>query len=69
MNTGIATDLEVLQAEVGVANARRALLQAEQTVRNNEDSLLNLIGRFEFNSSLGSVSLADAPVPAVSFER
>lgn len=69
MNTGIATDLEVLQAEVGVANARRALIQAEQTVRNNEDTLLNLIGRFEFDSPLGSVSLADAPVPAVSFER
>ncbi|GAB1487564.1 efflux transporter outer membrane subunit [Opitutaceae bacterium] len=69
MNTGIATDLEDLQAEVGVANARRALIQAEQTVRNNEDTLLNLIGRFEFNSPLGGVSLADAPVPATSFER
>lgn len=69
MNTGIATDLEVLQAEVGVANARRTLIQAEQTVRNNEDNLLNLIGRFEFNTSLGNVSLADAPVPAVSFEQ
>lgn len=69
MNTGIATDLEVLQAEVGVANARRSLIQAEQTVRNNEDALLNLIGRFEFNSPLGGVSLADAPVPAISFER
>lgn len=69
MNTGIATDLEVLQAEVGVANARRTLLQAEQTVRDREDGLLNLIGRFEFDGALGSVSLAAAPVPAVSFDR
>lgn len=69
LNTGIATDLEVLQAEVGVANARRTLLQAEQTVRDNEDALLNLIGRFAFDVPPGTVRLADAPVPEVSFER
>ncbi len=68
-DTGIATDLEVLQAEVGVANARRALLQAQQTVRDREDALLNLIGQFEFNTSLGEVRLTDFETPTVSTER
>ncbi|HSI10307.1 MAG: TolC family protein [Rariglobus sp.] len=68
LKTGVATNLDVLQAEVGVANARRDLLLAEQDVRDGEDSLLNLIGRFEFSSRLGAVRLSDAPVPAVSFD-
>lgn len=68
LNTGVATNLDVLQAEVGVANARRDLLLAEQDVRDGEDSLLNLIGRFEFSSRLGAVRLSDAPVPDVSFD-
>lgn len=56
-NTGVATDLDVLQAEVGVENARRNVLLTEQTVADAEDALLNLIGQFEFGSSLGEVSL------------
>jgi outer membrane protein len=68
LNTGVATNLDVLQAEVGVANARRDLLLAEQDVSEGEDSLLNLIGRFEFSSQLGTVSLSDAPVSPVSFD-
>ncbi|MFA6287406.1 MAG: TolC family protein [Opitutaceae bacterium] len=65
----VATDLEVLQAEVGVANARRNILLAGQNVQNNEDALLQLIGQFEFNSPLGSVRLADDPVPEISFDH
>ena len=67
--TGVATDLDVLQAEVGVANARRSLLLAGQTVRDNEDALLQLIGQFEFANTPGTVRLNDDPVPDVSFER
>ena len=55
-NTGVSTDLDVLQAEVGVANARRNLILAEQEVREREDDLLNLIGQFEFNATLGDVN-------------
>jgi len=55
--TGVATDLDVLQAEVGVENARRSVLLAEQTVRDAEDRLLNLIGQFEFGQTLGEVAL------------
>lgn len=67
-DTGVATDLEVLQSEVGVANARRDLVLAEQTVRNSEDSLLQLIGRFEFDHVLGPVHFADDPIPEISFD-
>ncbi|MBL9207521.1 MAG: TolC family protein [Opitutaceae bacterium] len=66
--TGVATDLDVLQAEVGVANARRNVLLAEQAVSDREDALLQLIGQFEFNQTLGEVTLSDAPVGAVSFD-
>lgn len=61
-NTGVATDLDVLQAEVGIANARRNVLEAEKSVRDRQDDLLNLIGQFEFEVSLGEVALpADQP--------
>ena len=69
LNTGVATNLDVLQSEVGVANARRDLLFARQSVRDSEDSLLNLIGRFEFGARLGAVRLSDEPVPDVAFDR
>ncbi len=58
--TGVATDLDVLQADVGVANARRGVLLAEQSVRDTEEALLALIGQFELGSSVGAVSLPAA---------
>jgi outer membrane protein TolC len=67
---GVATDLQVLQSEVGVATAQRNLVLAEQTVRDNEDALLQLIGRFEFDKQVGTVKLqVDDPVPKVSFDK
>jgi len=66
--TGVATDLDVLQAEVGVANARRSLLLADQSVRDRDDALTALIGQFEFNQSLGEVSFEKSAVPDVSFD-
>lgn len=50
---GMATGLDVLQAEVGVANARRSVLEAQRTVRASEDALTALIGRFQFDTPLG----------------
>lgn len=41
--SGVATDLDVLTAEVGLASAHRAVIQQEQVVRDAEDALLNLI--------------------------
>lgn len=69
LNTGVTTQLEVLQSEVGVANARRDLLLAEQAVRDSEDTLLNLIGRFEFDTRPGPVRLPNTPAPEVTLER
>jgi len=67
-NTGVATDLDVLQAEVGVETARRNVLLAEQAVSNAEDGLLNLIGQFEFDSTLGEVSMSMSNNFAPSFD-
>ena len=66
--TGVVTDLDVLQAEVGVANARRSLLLADQTVQDREDALTALIGQFEFNQTIGEVSFDKSAVPGVSFD-
>lgn len=68
-NTGVATSLDVLQAEVGVANARRDVLLAEQTVNDREDALLNLIGRATFDHRPGPLSLTDEPGTELSFDR
>lgn len=69
-STGVTTDLEVLQSEVGVATAQRNLVLSEQTVRDNEDALLQLIGRFEFDQPLGPIKfIANDPVAEVSFDR
>lgn len=66
---GVATDLDVLQAEVGVENARRSLLLAQQTVRDREDSLLNLIGQFEFTIAPGSVKFPEIKESAPNFDH
>lgn len=65
--TGVATDLDVLQANVGVANARRGVLLAEQSVKDSEESLLALIGQFELNHAVGAVSLPAAPEATPTF--
>ncbi|MDI1334879.1 MAG: TolC family protein [Lacunisphaera sp.] len=71
-DTGVATDLDVLQAEVGVANARRNVLLAEQAVKDRQDALLALIGQFELDSAVGSVRFAEVtdatPVFASSYQ-
>lgn len=66
--TGVATDLDVLSAEVGIATARNGVLVAEQGVRNREDALLDLIGQFEFDTTLGTVSLTAFDEPSPSFD-
>ena len=65
--TGVATDLDVLQAQVGVANANRNVLLAQQTVTDREDALKNLISQFEFDRPLGKVALGAVSATPVSF--
>lgn len=71
--SGVMTDLDVLTAEVGVANARRAVIQADQGVRNAEDSLLNLINADNYDVRPGAVTFSDytdgAPDFAASYKR
>ena len=62
---GMATGLDVLQAEVGVANARRSVLEAQRTVSASEDALTSLIGRFQFDTPIGATRASeDASEPA-----
>lgn len=65
--TGVATDLDVLTAEYGVANSRRAVVQAEQTVSDREDALLNLINVPNFDVRPGTVSFEDYKPEPISF--
>ena len=64
-DTGVATDLEVLQAEVGVATAARDLLLARQSARDREDELLRLLGNDTFENPVGPVSLPPIASPQV----
>jgi outer membrane protein TolC len=64
-DTGVATDLEVLQAEVGVASAARDLLLARQTSRDREDELLRLLGHETFENPVGPVALPPITPPQV----
>jgi len=67
--TGVLTDLDVLQAQVGVATASSQLILDEQTVHNDEDILLQSLSQRDFSGQVGPV---DFPVmasdPAVSFD-
>lgn len=65
--SGVMTDLDVLSAEVGVANARRGVIQAEQSVRDAEDALLNLINVPSLDARPGPVQFNDYTDGAPNF--
>lgn len=71
-DTGVATNLDVLTAEVGVANARRNVILAGQSVKDRQDALLALIGQFELAETPGTVRFTDTvestPVFASSYQ-
>ncbi len=71
--TGVATDLDVLTGEVGVANARSGVILAEQQVKDRQDALLALIGQFELDTAVGPVHFNEiteaTPVFASSFDQ
>jgi outer membrane protein TolC len=70
-DTGVATNLDVLTAEVGVANAHRSVILAEKEVKDRQDALLALIGQFQLDESIGTVRFAEmseaTPVFASSY--
>jgi outer membrane protein len=65
--TGVATDLDVLTSEVGVATARSGVIQAEQSIRDAEDRLLTLINTPDFETRVGAVALPDYREGAPNF--
>ncbi len=65
--TGVATDLDVLTAEVGVATSRRGIILAEQSVRDAEDRLLNLVNVPNFDVSVGPVAFTEYRAGTPSF--
>ena len=64
---GVATDLDVLQAQVGVQTAQQGVILAMQTLQDNQDNLFNLIGQFEFTDVLRPVEFPSVPTKAPSF--
>jgi outer membrane protein TolC len=67
--TGVLTDLDVMQARAGVASAQNQLILDEQAVHNSEDALLQLLGDRQFKSEVGKVDFPVVGEPEVSFER
>ena len=67
-NTGVLTNLDVLQAETGVATAESQLVGFKQTVLNNEDTLLQALGEREFKVRVGPTALPPLPDTNVSFD-
>lgn len=51
---GLATELDVMQARVGLANSQSSLLQAEQALRDAADQLLATLGSREFTGMVES---------------
>jgi outer membrane protein len=66
--SGVLTDLDVLQAQVGVATARSQLITFEQTAQNSEDALLQDLGEREFRNAVGPVDFPALGDTQVSFD-
>jgi len=58
-SVGTATDIDVLQAQVGEANARSNVISGEKSVKDTADALLALIGRFELDQPLGDTKFEE----------
>jgi outer membrane protein len=67
--TGVLTDLDVMNARAGVAAAQNQLILDEQAVHTSEDALLQLLGDRGFKSVVGRVDFPFAGEPSVSFDR
>ncbi len=62
-DTGVLTDLDVVQAQTGVATAQSQLIGYKQAMDNAADTLQQALGEREFSSSLGVVEFPPlAPV-------
>ncbi len=66
--TGILTDLDVTQAEAGVATAKSQLIGYKQAMQNAEDTLLQTMGESQFKDTVGSVEFPSESTLDVSFD-
>jgi len=67
--TGVLTDLDVLQAQVGVANAQSNILLGQKSVNDAEDTLLSLINPFQFQTAIGPLDIVETDAIDVNFDR
>ncbi len=68
-DSGVATDLDVLQAQFGVANAERDILLAEKAVKDREDQLLTQIDQFGFSNGVAEVDMGQPNLSRVAFDQ
>ena len=66
--TGVLTDLDVVQAQSGVATAQSQLIGFKQAMQNAEDSLLQTLGETQFRTPVGPVDFPPLPSTDVSFD-
>ena len=69
LQIGVLTDLEVLQAKVGVANAQNYILTGQKAVNDAEDTLLSLINPFQFQTAIGPLDIIETDAIDVNFDR
>lgn len=67
-SAGIATELDVMQARVSVANRQSFIVTSEQRVRDSTDQLLALFGRRDFSGILQPTGFVFAPPANLSVE-
>ncbi|SDR67472.1 TolC family protein [Opitutus sp. GAS368] len=65
--TGVLTDLDVVQAQAGLATAQSALIGFKRTMENAEDTLLQALGEREFTTPVGHVEFPPVPATAPNF--
>jgi len=68
-SAGTMTNLDVLTAESGVANARGAVLQAEKSARDAEDTLLQLVAAADLDLRPGPVKFDEFTDGPPNFAR
>jgi len=66
--TGVLTDLDVVQAQAGLASANTTLISAKQALDNNEDILLQAMGTTDFTMPVGPIELPAAETADFSFD-
>jgi outer membrane protein TolC len=66
---GLATELDIMQARVGVANRRASIINAEQRLQDTTDRLLALLGYEAFEGALDPQGVSFSPPDTVDTAR